>query len=163
MKIKRSKKSGQEEMVGFAVIIIIVALILLIFIGFSLKKSQKNGVESYEVESYVQSLLQYTTNCESYLKHFSVQDLIFECSNKEKCLDGRDTCDVLKENIDNISKESWNVGNESPTKGYKVEVSSDGEDIINEIEGNMTSNYKSASQNLVKSSVSVEVNFEAYY
>ena len=72
-------KYGQEEMVGFALIMIIVAIILLIFLSFSLGKSEKETVESYEVESFIQSMSQYTTDCRDNLEYVSIQKLIFDC------------------------------------------------------------------------------------
>ena len=92
------KKKGQEEMLGFALIIIIVAVILLVFLGFSLRGSQKQGVESYEADSFMQAFLQYTTDCaENYeTDYLDIQDLVFECDDGNTCLDGRDACEVLE-------------------------------------------------------------------
>ena len=45
-----SFKKAQEEIVGFSMIIVIVAVILLIFLSFSLKSPPKSEVESFEVE-----------------------------------------------------------------------------------------------------------------
>src|SRR3989338_7985995 len=58
-----SCKRSQEEMVGFALIIILVSIILLVFLAFSLSKSKTESTESYEVNSFLQSTLQYTTAC----------------------------------------------------------------------------------------------------
>ena len=49
--MKSKDKLGQEEMIGFVLIIILVAIIILVFLSFSLKKPVKDNVESYEVES----------------------------------------------------------------------------------------------------------------
>lgn len=113
--MKISKKA-QEEMVGFALIIIVVAIILVIFIGFSLKTQEKEAVESYEVDSFIQSFLQYTTNCTDNLQALPMQRIIFYCERGEKCLDGRDTCDVLNSEMKNILSQSWKTGNERPVK-----------------------------------------------
>jgi len=56
-------KKAQEEMVGFALIIIVVAVILLVFLSIGLRKDGREDVESYEVASFIQSLLQYHTSC----------------------------------------------------------------------------------------------------
>ncbi|MBU4116158.1 MAG: hypothetical protein KKG94_00235, partial [Nanoarchaeota archaeon] len=74
-----SCKRSQEEIVGFALIIIIVAVILLIFLGFYLRAPQKEIIESYEIESFIQSFLQYTSDCESNLEFLPVKNLIFAC------------------------------------------------------------------------------------
>src|SRR3989338_10745103 len=100
-------KFGQEEMVGFALILILVAIIILVFIGFSIRSPEKESVESYEVESFLQSMLQYTTSCENNIEKLPVQKLVFSCNAKEKCLDGRDSCEVLQTELESILKESW--------------------------------------------------------
>ena len=79
MEIKRKK--AQEEMVGFALIIILVAVILLIFLGFSLRDQEKETIESYEVESFIQSFLQYTSDCRDNLE-FSYFTFIINFSIK---------------------------------------------------------------------------------
>ena len=57
------KNKAQSEMVGFGLIIIIVSIILLIFISFSFRGSNEDITESFEVETFVQSSLSYTTDC----------------------------------------------------------------------------------------------------
>ena len=94
MKIKKiTSKKAQEEMVGFALIIIIVAVILLVFLAISLNKSKKEDLGDNEVNSFIQSFLSYTTSCGEYSdSYYSIQKLITECVNYESnCLDGRET------------------------------------------------------------------------
>ena len=59
-------RSAQEEMVGFVVIVVIVSIALLILLGFLLRGSGKSAVESFEIENFIQSVMQYTTDCEDY-------------------------------------------------------------------------------------------------
>ena len=44
---KIRSKLGQEEMVGFAIIMVIVFVIMLVFLGFSMSNSDKEAVENY--------------------------------------------------------------------------------------------------------------------
>ena len=88
-------KKGQEEMVGFALIIIIVAVILLVFLGISYRTSKTVEINSYEVEGFIQSFLQTTSSCEGAREFLSVKDLIFSCHDVEDCLDGTPACDSL--------------------------------------------------------------------
>ena len=117
-------KKAQEEMVGFALIIIIVAVILLIFLGFALRGQEKETVESYEVESFIQSFLHYTSDCRDNLEFLSVQKLISGCSNNVRCLDGRSTCEVLEPILKGIVEESWSTGADKPIKGYELRINS---------------------------------------
>jgi len=56
-------RKGQEEIVGFALIIIIVAVILLVFLAFSLNKPEKEDLENYVVKGFLDATLAYTSEC----------------------------------------------------------------------------------------------------
>ncbi len=155
-------KRAQEEMVGFALIIIIVSVILLFFFGFSLRDGQKQSVESYEVNSFIQGFLQYTTDCKDNSEYLSVQKLIFECDNKFICLDEREACDVLNSTLKEIADESWKTGQDRPVKGYELVISVNEEEILVFKEGNATNSYKGSLQDFTKGSDSIEVSFRVY-
>ena len=157
-------KLGQEEMIGFAMIIIIVAVVVLVFIGFSLRNPQTENVESYEVESFLQSALQYTTDCESNIERLSIQKLIFSCYSKEQCLDGRKSCDVLRDEMTKMLNESWKIGEERPVKGYDLIIRTDkNESILVLSQGEITSNSKGAVQDFARGERLIEIIFKAYY
>jgi len=159
-------KSGQEQMVGFALIIIIVAVILLVFLGISLGNSQKENVESYEVKSFLQAFLQYTTDCRDSndLEWLSIKKLIFDCNDGKMCLDSEDTCTVLNSTLTGIIEESWKIEGDRPVKGYELDITQDGTEIILSLEeGNITNNYKSSMQDFSRSGSSFEISFTAYY
>ena len=158
---KSLRKKAQEEMVGFAMIMIIVGVILLIFIGFSLRSPQKETVESYEVESFVQASLQYTTDCvDGYEpQYYSIGGLITACSSGEKCLDGRDTCDALNSTLSGIIESSWPSGENYPVKGYELNITSDTGEIMSIKKGNETSSSKGAVQYFKGD----DIYFTAYY
>ena len=156
-------KKGQEEMIGFALIIILVSVILLVFLAFSLSKPKTEATESYEVNSFLQSTLQYTTTCQTSRGLNSIQDLVFECDLKDKCSNDEDTCKILNETLTDILKESWPTGEDRPNKGYEL-IMNAGEEIILKIqEGNLTNNCKGSSQTLSKSRKEFSINFEACF
>jgi|TARA_B100001971_G_C18153805_1_gene517345 hypothetical protein len=157
--MKINNKLAQEEMVGFALIIIVVAVILLVFVGFSLKNQEKETVESYEVESFTQSFLQYTTDCRDNLKTLSIQRLISNCRNNRICLDGRNTCEVLNSTLKGIVEESWKISTETAIKGYGLKIVSDGKEMLKFEKGNITVNSKGSVQYFPN----IEIFFTAYY
>lgn len=165
MKFKYINKKAQEEMLGFALIIILVAVIMLVFLGISVRSPQKEGVESYEVESFIQAVLQYHTDCaKTYETNFlEVQDLIFSCSNQEQCLDERQSCDVLNSTLRNIIDENWQAGPDRPVKGYEVNITRNEESLLSFTGGNLTQSYKGSSQDFVKSGSRFDIIFNAYY
>ncbi len=162
---KIRNKFGQEEIVGFALIIIIVAVILLIFLGFSLRKPQKELVESYEVESFIQAFLQYTSSCRDSgdLEYLSIKKLIFDCKKKRTCLDGKDICEVLDSTLTNLVEESWKIGADRPIKGYELKIISNEEEMLLLKKGEITQNYKGSIQDFRESGNSFDISFIAYY
>lgn len=162
-KICPKSKRSQEEIVGFALIIIIVAVILLIFLGFSLRSGQKEIVESYEVDSFIQTLLQYTTDCRDNLEYLSVQKLIFNCNSEEECLDGRSSCEALNLTLMEIVGETWMVGEGRPIQGHELEIIVDDAKMLFFKEGNITQNYRGSSQDFSRRGENYEIFFKAYY
>jgi len=162
-KICPKSKRSQEEIVGFALIMIIVAVILLIFLGISLRSPQKEIVESYEVDSFIQTLLQYTTDCRDNLEYLSVQKLIFNCNSEEECLDGRSSCEALNLTLMNIVEETWIVGESRPIQGHELEIIVDDAKMLFLEEGNITRNYRGSSQDFSRKGENYEIFFKAYY
>ena len=159
-------KKAQEEIIGFALIIILVSVILLVFLAFSLNKSKTEAIESYEVNSFLQATLQYTTTCQesSGVEGFyTIQNLVFGCDLKERCSDEKDTCKALNETLTDILKESWPTGEDRPNKGYELMINIGEESILDIQEGNLTNNCKGSSQSFSKSRSKKEflINFEA--
>ncbi len=159
----KNRKLGQEEIIGFALIIILVSIILLVALGLLIRGKSKEPVQSYEAASFIQTFLQYTSDCYNGIEYLPIQKLIFECSNENSCEDARDTCDVLEEDLKQISEKSWQVSEETPVKGYKIRVISEESEILLIEQGNKTSNYKSAMQTFSRQGTDYDVSFSVYY
>ena len=158
--IKINKK-GQEEMVGFAFIVIIVAVILIVFLSIAFSGRDDEGPQSFEVESFLQSMLAQTTDCFDGIKYLSIKQLIFDCSESEMCEDSRPTCTVLTEYLGNISDLSWHTG--SDTLGYILSVNLNGAPMVQEISvGIITRNYRGASQSFSAGGNMHYIEFKAY-
>lgn len=160
-----SGKRSQEEMVGFALIVIIVAIILLVIIGLSLgTRGNREAVQSYEAESFLQATLQYTSNC-IIGEYLSVRDLIISCNDNILCEDGNRTCDVLDSTLNNAISKSWDVEEDSPVEGYRLIINVDGtpNPIMNFTAGNVTTNYKGTSESFTRRSNDYNVIFRVYY
>lgn len=161
--MKGINKKGQEEIVGFVVIIVIVAVIMLVLLWFLLNNPSESAVESFEIESFIQTTMQYTTDCESYTDVLSVQELIIACEDGEKCLDETDSCVALNETLAEIAENSWIVSEQSAVKGYKLNVEIDGEEKLQIQEGNETTNYRGAFQDFARAGVDYKVSLNVYY
>ena len=159
-------KKAQEEMVGFAIIIVIVAVIILVFLGVALNRPQTTtGVESYEVQSFISASLEHTTDCSTdfELSYDSVGDLITECDFEQTCHDGRMACGVLDSTLKDILESSWKTGEDRPVKGYVLNITSDDDSILSVSEGNITSNYKGNVQDLSRRGSLYSLEFKVYY
>jgi len=156
-------KRGQEEIAGFAVILVIVSIILLVFLVSYLKNSESESVQNYEVNSFIQAFLQVTTTCEQTSGNLSVQKLISECEKRGICLSGEKSCDILKNTLKNLTNSSWNVGEEYPVKGYELNITANNKEILTLKEGIVTKEYKGSEQDFSKGGDSVYIFFKAYY
>jgi len=156
-RILKHNKRAQEEMVGFALIIIIVAIIIIVFVSLTITKPRQE-VESYEVESFIQALLQHTSTCESNLEFLDIQGLISKCKSGFKCLDERDSCEVLNETLKDMVSKSWQI-KDRPAKGYELKIVSDQKELIAISDGNKTADYKGSIQRLS----GFDMSFKVYY
>ena len=156
--LKNTKKS-QEEFVGFALILIIGAVILLVFLAFSLTGEQKEPVESYEVESFLEAILYTTTECQDKYGYLTVKALIVDCYNQRECLNGKESCEVLNSDLNGLLKAGWDV---NAIKGYYLNISSQGSEIASVSEGNKTNNYKGVPRSFSEN-YDFDIIFTAYY
>jgi hypothetical protein len=161
-KLKRKGK-GQEEIAGFAVILVLVAIILLVFLVFYLKKPQSEEIQSYEVSSFIQSFLQFTTSCEQNSGNLSVQELIFQCEREAECSSGMKSCKVLNDTLNGILTESWKVGELYPNKGYNLNITSNGKEMLILKKGEVTQEWKGSEQDFAKGNDNIYILFNAYY
>ncbi len=160
MMSKMRNKKAQEEMIGFGLILVIVAVIILVFISLTLTKRPEQEIESYEIESFLQAMLQHTTECEDYLEYLSVQKLILECSRKGRCLNEKEACEVLNESIKGIISNAWETEEHI---GYEFSIKEKEGVLLELIEGNKTTGYKVANQRFSRLGEVIEINFKVYF
>ena len=114
-------KKGQQEMVGFVLIVVLVVVAALVLLVISLRKpaETKNDLQA---ENLISSVLSYTTECSDYEpNYFNIQRLMKACYNREACTNlGRNSCDYLNESLKDIFKIA--VAGESVIKSYDVSV-----------------------------------------
>lgn len=157
----RFNKKGQEEMVGFILIIIVVSVILVFILGAALKPSNQT-TQSYEAESFISAVLPYTTTCKTDINWLSVNDLLFDCVNNISCLDNQSACNVLNLTMDRILNKSWSVGPQNQYKGYEFSITSNGKGIYYLKEGNITGSNKGYDQSFVRDGDAIDVTFKVY-
>ena len=117
-------KKGQEEIVGFVLIVVIVAVVFLVLLGIFIRKDGGLETENKEISQFLGSIGQSTSECAigyepNYLK---LGSLIEACYSGDLCLSGKKACDVLETELKNVLDASWKVG-EGPIKGYEFNAS----------------------------------------
>lgn len=106
------KKKAQIEMMGLAVVVVLVAIIMLFYISFSLNKdaAESEPKEEYTDKQmafdYILALMKTTTDCED----LTVQQLLQDCIlyQELECPLGMGACDYAGAIIMNISENSLN-------------------------------------------------------
>jgi hypothetical protein len=141
-------RKAQEEMVGFVMIVVIVAIISLVFLGIAFRQPGSGiGRESKDLSHFLTSTMQFTTDCSINYAPSSVGDLIRRCAESAATTCDSSTsnvCSAAQETIQNILQASWDVGANSPYKGYKFESfynSTNKETVVSISEGNCSSNF----------------------
>lgn len=137
-------KKGQEEFVGFAIIMVIVMIIIAFFVVFTMQGNNSFQIDqSYQIDSFVQSALQFTTNCSSSYGNISVSNLVSKCESGDVCGE-ESSCKLLNSTLKDLLNASWNVKNGSIVKGYEFNVVINGQGLLDIKAGTKTSSYKTA-------------------
>lgn len=116
-------KKGQEEIVGFVLIVVLVAVIFLVFLGLMIRReAPATTKDSRDVFQFLESLSEYTTDCaiSSVPAYSNIGGLIKECYDKAQCTSGNSACDVLNRTLREAIEASWKVGPSRPVKGYAL-------------------------------------------
>ena len=162
-------EKAQEEMIGFGVILILIAIVMVAFLGFSMNSSDKDAVESYQVNSFIQAFLQYNSKCqeENYgiIENVSMQDLIKKCYNEEKCLKSdKGPCEILNETSKELIVESWQIKPGSPRVGYEFIVADSENNIVaSSGEGPETYNARGGRQPLGISGENLKIDLTIFF
>lgn len=155
-------KKAQEEIIGFGIILVIIAIVALIFISISINKAQKEEVEDYEASSFLKVLMEKTTECEKNAKFLAVKDTVFECGREYTCLNGESACELLNDTLEETMNDNWKVGVSEPIKGYNLVIEYEGELYFNISEGSITQEYKGAMQEYSKINENTETYLNIY-
>jgi len=120
-------KKGQEELVGFVLVVVIVAIAGLILMGLFLRiEDGRKETKSADIAQFLDSAFLVTTKCHlsSPLFPSNIGELALACSSdkNELCLEGTNVCSVLNISLQDIIKSSWMVSENSVIKGYDFQI-----------------------------------------
>lgn len=157
-------KKAQQEIVGFALIIILVAVILLVLLSLYFGNKKENKIESYGVKNFIDAAFEHTVNC-GY-EPTPLRKLVYSCYDESFCVDGTSSCDMLKTTLEGLLNASWNIGEQSSIKGYTLKIiptESTGEAILEISKGNSTNLIKGESQDYPRLRQRLVVELSVYY
>jgi len=94
-------KKGQQEIVGFVLIVALVMVVMMVFLVYSLRDSPMEE-DSLEVDNLLNSVMRKTTECIVSFEptHDDFEDLFKSCYEGEECENlGKSACDYLNESL----------------------------------------------------------------
>ena len=133
---------GQQEMVGFILIVVIVMIGLMVFLIISLRTSPEK-LDSLEVGNMLNAIMMHTTDCAipaiPYYETF--EDLFKSCYENDDCAGvNRPACEYLNETLREILADLMDT--EATVSAYQMDISVAGDEgqegLLRIFEGNCT-------------------------
>ncbi len=111
-------KRGQEEIVGFVLVVLLVSIILIVFLSIFLKKDKEN-VGNPEISQFLDSISEITTKCtlNGGFYYENYVELLKNCYDGKLC-DRLNSCDLLRDITKESIENSWVFEENSLRKGY---------------------------------------------
>jgi len=131
------RKKAQQEIIGFVLIIVVVAIVGLIFLSLTVLRSETRQESSVELSNLLQAANYYTTDCAiSQIPDYEdIEGLTQEYyRNKDRaCLNGKTIEQTLEPTLKKIISNSLNVHEDSPNKAYMLNISYFSEETYEDI------------------------------
>ncbi len=147
----RFKKGGQQEIVGFVLIVVLVVVGLMVFLVISLKDSPVND-DSVVVSNVLNVIMKYTTGCAIIYEpdYDSFEDLFKSCYLGDRCGNlGVSACDYLNESLSDVLGDL--MASDASVGFYELDFSVDGEEAIMSISSGECVGSVSAAQRKIVS------------
>ena len=159
--MKLESRRGQQEMVGFVLIVVLVMVGLMVFLIISVRNSPE-PVNSLAIENMLDSIMKHTTECaivfEPQFDNF--EDLFKSCYEGDDCSNlDMSACDYLNESLRDVVGDL--MDSEATVGAYQVDFFvRDGEGqqgLLRIVEGNCTGSSLAAQRSIVSGSESLVV------
>lgn len=143
------KKRGQQEIVGFVLIVVIVMIAMMVFLIISVRDSGEE-VSSVGVSNMLDVLMRMTSDCAIVYEpdYDDFEDLFKSCYKGDSCINlDKSACDYLNESLRDIV--SSVVRSDASIEGWSIDFSEkDDEGIrgIFRLEGGNCTNVASGAQ-----------------
>ncbi|MFH0808493.1 MAG: hypothetical protein V1888_02655 [archaeon] len=151
-------KEGQQEIVGFVLIVVLVMVGLMVFLIISVRDSGE-VVESVGVSNMLDVLMSVTTDCAIVYEpdYDNLEDLFKSCFKGDSCGNlERTACDYLNESFKEVS--SSMVLSDASVGGWEAEFFvREGEGILRWEDGNCSGTLNGAQRSIISGSTSLVI------
>ncbi|MSS74694.1 hypothetical protein EXS73_00560 [Candidatus Pacearchaeota archaeon] len=134
-------KRGQEEIVGFAVLLVVLAIVGVILLGMYLRSPVPESSTFPEGGSFLDALPQVTSSCAlTGDRLISVHELLVQCIMQpgKQCASEELICTVMNNTLHSLVTQAFPIG--SRIEGYRFTVSEpDTPPVVTLSAGNCTS------------------------
>lgn len=116
------KKKGQQEMVGFVLIVVLVVIALMIFLIISVRQPVELQ-DNVALENLLASILKSTTECAIVFEpdYDSGRDLIKSCFDNKRCTNlGEGACEYLEKYFSSLVEDA--VQSENAISAYELDI-----------------------------------------
>lgn len=148
-------KRGQEELVGFVLVVAVVAIGGLILLSLVVRiDGGTQETKSADIAQFLESTWQTTTACHlsSSLIPVTLAELATSCAadRNTRCREGQGACALLNTTMAEVIRSSWEIEASAPTQGYEFSIAqvsnrtrgAAGEPMLALHEGTCAGNYR---------------------
>ena len=157
-----TNKNGQEEIIGFILIVLLVSIIAVVFLAINVRKPS-DKLPSAEIESFLQSSMRYSSDCLiTAERRYTLKDLIVSCAeSNEKCLNDKTACETMNYTANKLLREGLRICADCPNTAYRLNIVGDSNRTILSVKGgNCTGTITTALLSLHTYSERVKVELE---
>ena len=125
-------RKGQEEITGFAIVVVVVAVLGLVLLVLAIKTAPSSvSTDNYYVRQFLDSSMKVSSECtlRSNIDYAELREIVQECSGapSKECGNGKKVCDELNTVFSEIIERGLKVGPDRPYKGFNVNVTFESE------------------------------------
>jgi len=151
-------KKGQQEIVGFVLIVVLVVVGLMVFLVVSLRDSPVNE-DSVVVGNVLDAVMKHTTECAIVYEpdYDNFEDLFKSCYLGDRCKNLEvSACDYLNESLSSVVGDL--MASDASVGFYELDFFvSDGEGLLRISDGNCSGSISAAQRKIISGSDSLVI------
>ena len=152
------EKLGQQEIVGFVLIVVLVVVGLMVFLVISLRDSPVDD-DSVVVANILNVVFRYTTECAIIYEpdYDNFEDLFKSCYSGDRCKNlGVSACDYLNESLSDVLGDL--MASDASVGFYELDFFVDeGEGLLRISDGNCSGSVSAAQRKVISGSDSLVI------